>query len=201
MSERRLAREFEDGFECFNSHNKKIVLKGDDKYEDEETDIELLHHYITMFAAIDRDENKNVKVGVLSMVKGKLLQYRPDLMNAAMSHEGLAISLNMNVCLQVRSSLHLDVESEDGQLLVDGKEGLQSHVMTLEGVLIKQDLKASKGLAGLLEIYKFTDFELLHNFDKVISELTITDFDDFLKGNPHIPDDSLYRQLRELLKA
>lgn len=60
-------------------------------------------------------------------------------------------------------------------------------------------LNPKSGFKQIFEIRKFTDMKLLDNFDEYIEDLTVIDFDDFLKGNPHIEEDSLLTNFRENL--
>ena len=179
--ERNLYRAFADGLGEVNQGAPKIELLNEEEFP-RNIRMELIDFSQTFGVYLDREENRTKQVQRFSGFLARKSDENFDVYMPSIKDYGDKLTLNMSLLLKVDTNLKLNLVYPDGRSLIEEHERDQYevHYVQMESIISSYDIKLSTIIKLLGEIFK-------SNRKLSFSEWTVTDFDHFLQGNPHIP--------------
>lgn len=181
--EKNLAISVSEGFEEINSEIANIELLNEKDFP-KNVSMRVVDFNQTFGVSIDREDNRirNVKPVESGFFYSKDKQKRDnfDMYMPEMKSLGEKLTLNFEMVIRVDTNLKLNMVGRDGKALIspDDFDEEEIHFMRVESVCNEFEISPKTVFRMIKEMFSKKQL----NF----RDWTITDFDDFLKGNPHV---------------
>ena len=180
--EKTLYNQFSEGIQDLNRETTKIEILNEDLFPGNMS-MKLVDFNQTFGCFTDRELNRTRQVEPFSSFMAPKRKHENfEMYMPSLKAYGDYLPLNMELLIRVETNLKLNLIDHAGKSLIpeSEKEDDEVHFIKLECTLTKYQI-------DLRTIFKMLKELITRSKDLQFSDWTVTDFDHYLNGNPHIP--------------